>query len=98
MNINEMTMELLVKENEALKCQINLLLRELNGYHTGFKVSGLDSVSTKILSMPEQCINSIKADAIEDMINELHDKNAPMQIFGGQDLRNYAKKLRGNNG
>ena len=99
MNINEMTMELLVKENETLKCQVNLLLIELNGYHTGFKVSGLDAVNTKILSMPEQCLNSIKADTIEEFANEYcGDCKTTSQCELSYYASNYAARLRGDNG
>ena len=60
--INTLSMELLAAENKALKAQVNYLLSQL-----GMAEYEQDDYDLIINKTPEQCLNSIKAEAIEDM-------------------------------
>ena len=114
MNINEMTIELLVKENEALKCQLELIrsawcgasldiaalfrTQPQNQEDGSYNIDGQDcnDLGEIISRSPEQCLNSVKADAIDA---------AAMLILGNSDgdtcfdiLNERANVLRGDNG
>lgn len=85
MNYEQQALEL-IKENEALKAQVNnavsLLNRQLDNptpeEYVDQELTG-DTLSF-IQSTPEQYLNSVKADAISDFINKVAD----MQVKGGK--------------
>ena len=91
-------------ENIALKAQVNLLRESLvnlfNGAWDEEHTVILDKqVRSAIDNTPEQCLNSVKADAIDDAIHRL--AGIMRREFGdsiGRFVSLYANKLRGNNG
>ena len=109
-NINEMTMELLVKEKEALKCQINMLRGFISAQSSDFidtidrcgKVIEPKVEAHKVLcKTSKQCLNSIKADAIEEAAHKTRESmqdGCPKWLCRVSDLEAYANKLRGGNG
>ena len=99
MNINEMTMELLIKENKALKKANHSMAIEINtGFDTGKSVDIVwitrDEMKGYSDIVQAGGINSIKADAIEAACVKLFRDGSVAKESGLL----YANKLRGNNG
>lgn len=98
MNINEQ-FELQQQEIAALKAQVNsmreALVLSFNGAWDDDHAMTIDkAVRAALSSTPEQCLNSVKADAIDILGNILERE------FGGHTgafVRLYVDKLRGNN-
>ena len=84
MNINEQ-FELQQQEITELKCQASELRAALvmffnGGWDDEHTEAINDQVKAVILRTPEQCINSVKADAINDFINDI----ANMEVKGNK--------------
>ena len=103
MSINEMTMELLVKENEALK-RINLGLANLlisqiedNKPTTLTWLTKDDLIEYSDINQAGG-INAIKADAIEEATHKTRESmqdGCPKWLCRVSELEDYANKLRG---
>ena len=100
MNINEMTMELLVKENEALKRANHSMATEIN---RGFDIGKATDIvwitrdEMKEYSDINQAggINAIKADAIGCFVSDLTHTNEDGRLtVNFSMLHEYVNKLR----
>ena len=101
MTIEQQALDL-ISENEQLKAQVNLLREALvnlfNGAWDEEHTVLLDKqVRSAIDNTPEQCMNSVKADAIQEMFDKM-----PLPFNKLRDQGNwmvdYERELRGNNG
>ena len=83
----------LVKQNEVLKAQVNALRKMLISVSCDSGVAVEMDINELITSAPERCLNSVKADAIEEatrkVLIEGRDPYSAMMII--------ADKLRANN-
>lgn len=80
MTIEQQALDL-IAENEVLKCQVNELRRCLNGdMKGGFlfnmstgkgRVEFYEKKNAVLDKTPEQCLNSVKADAINSLIEDV---------------------------
>lgn len=58
------------KQVAELKAQVNLLLKACQMYGDDLeRPFNLDEADTIVLMTPEQCLNSVKADAIDDALS-----------------------------
>ena len=92
MNYEQRASEL-IAENESLKCQLNYMRKQVS-----MSSDYRDSPSELLAKTPEQCINSIKADAISEMFDRM-----PSQPFNKERDKNnwyadYIYDLRKANG
>ena len=87
-------------ENGQLKAQVNSLLKACQLYGDSVDNDDLglaNEADTIVLMIPEQCLNSVKADAIQEMFDKM-----PLPFNKLRDQGNwmvdYERELRGNNG
>jgi len=99
MNINEQ-FEAQQKELEALKAQVNHL-REIALSWTHDQYDGtdlLDEALAEINESPEQCLNSFKADAIDEAVDildcNINYNDGCHSCITQDQLISYANKLR----
>ena len=95
----------LIAENEALKCQVNNLLKACKLYGDEISYgdgtcdhSALDEADTIVLMTPEQCVNSIKADAISEMIGNMPSVGFRRERAKNNWIGDYIDRLRNSNG
>ena len=101
-----MTMELLVKENEALKKANHSMAIEINtGFDTGKSVDIVwitrDEMKGYSDIVQAGGFNSIKADAIEEATHKTRESmqdGCPKWLCRVSELEAYANKLRGDDG
>jgi len=95
-----------IAENEALKAQVNAMRGKLD-WISGFMVENTEykvfqklfewgkSTDNILASTPEQCLNSVKADAINHIIEEFTAFSSNNEaILYVEDVKLYVDKLR----
>lgn len=97
MSVEQKLFDALALENAALKAQVVLIQKrntDLLDSNRGFEYSsGLDRLFDAINKTPHQCLNDIKADAVEDAAKWLSPETSAGEE-GCDLLRQYAQQLR----
>lgn len=79
----------LLADNKALKAQVNQLLKACQLYGdsivTTETLDKIERADTIVIMTPEQCLNSVKADAINDFINDV----ANMDVKGNKGTNHH---------
>jgi hypothetical protein len=92
----------LVAERDALKCQASELRAALvmffnGGWDDEHTEAINDQVKSVILKTPEQCVNSIKADAIEEMCDKMPSSGFTKMRDQSNWICDYFHDLRSSN-
>ena len=97
MTIEQQALDL-VSQVEALKAQVNLLLKACRAYEdmTG-EAHALDEADSIVMMTPEQCLNSVKADAIDEMCDKMPSSGFTKMRDQSNWIGDYIWDLRSNN-